>query len=98
MTTRLVPSITPGHQLHGRDASRPALPQARPLRIPLVPVRSNPESVYGLAVIDCHGRTADRTVLHALGWCPGRPIALSIISGSVLLGAHHTALLPGATP
>ncbi|MCY7343487.1 MAG: AbrB/MazE/SpoVT family DNA-binding domain-containing protein [Pseudonocardia sp.] len=23
-------------------------------------------------------------MLHALGWCPGRPVALSIISGSVL--------------
>lgn len=155
MTTRLVPSITPGHRPHGRGAFRPMLSQARPLPIPLMPVRSTPESVYGLAVIDCHGRTADRIVLHALGWCPGRPVALSIVGGSVLavpddvadvavsvdghlrlpvglrrrcglstgdrvllvadpsagrlfihppavldaaLGAHHTALLQGATP
>jgi len=39
MTTRLVPSITPGHQPHGHGALRPMLSQARPLPTPLMPVR-----------------------------------------------------------
>jgi len=154
MTARLVPPITPGRRPGGHLGSHPVRHAACPLPIPLMPVRSTPETVYGLAVIDCHGRTADRIVLHALGWRPGRPVALSIIGGSVLavpddradvaisvdgylrlpiglrrrcglttgdrvllvadppadrllihppaaldavLGAHHTALLPGAT-
>lgn len=39
---------------------------------------------YGLAVIDCHGRTADRAVLAALGWASGQPLLLRAIAGSIL--------------
>jgi bifunctional DNA-binding transcriptional regulator/antitoxin component of YhaV-PrlF toxin-antitoxin module len=33
--------------------------------------------VYGVAVLDCHGRIADQAVLRALGWTPGVGLDIS---------------------
>ena len=47
--------------------------------LPLPGVRSTRPSdspVYGMAALDCHGRIADRTVLHALGWPAGHRLTI----------------------
>lgn len=82
MTSMLVPAIA----LPSRPALGPAFRSqpTRPLPVPTLPTRSTTATVYGLAVIDCHGRAADRAVLNALGWSPGRPLRLSVIGGSIL--------------
>jgi hypothetical protein len=52
--------------------------------VPELPIRRSCRAVYGLAVMDRYGRVADRSVLRALGWAPGRTIALRIVAGSIL--------------
>ncbi|GAA3224104.1 hypothetical protein GCM10017691_11790 [Pseudonocardia petroleophila] len=47
--------------------------------------------MYGLATLDRYGRLADRAVLRALHWGPGHPLALTLVSGSVLIVAHDDA-------
>lgn len=59
--------------------------------MPLLPCPNAREAVYGLATLDRYGRLADRTVLRALHWGPGHPLALTLVSGSVLVVAHHDA-------
>lgn len=56
--------------------------------IPPLPCPSAREAVYGLATLDRYGRLADRTVLRALHWGPGHPLALTLVADSVLVVAH----------
>ncbi len=59
-----------------------------PIPIPALPCPTAREAEYGLATLDQYGRLADRTVLRALHWGPGHPLALTLVSGSVLVIAH----------
>jgi hypothetical protein len=52
--------------------------------VPALGSCSGREAVYGLAVLDRYGRLAERSVLRALGWRPGRTLALTLLAGSVL--------------
>ncbi|MGE0300993.1 AbrB/MazE/SpoVT family DNA-binding domain-containing protein [Pseudonocardia sp.] len=36
-----------------------------------------------MAALDCHGRIADRTVLHALGWPAGHRLSISETAGTL---------------
>ncbi|WP_300017736.1 AbrB/MazE/SpoVT family DNA-binding domain-containing protein [Pseudonocardia sp.] len=57
----------------------------------MLPCPTACEAEYGLATLDQYGRLADRTVLRALHWGPGHPLALTLVSGSVLVVARDDA-------
>lgn len=80
MTGTLVPAISPPRGLASALPSR----LARPLPMPSLPARNSSAALYGLAVIDCHGRAADRVVLASLGWSPGQSLRLRVIAGSIV--------------
>lgn len=82
VTAAVVPAVVPSPQAGvARAGSRQP---ARPLPVPDLPTRAAGDTVYGIAVLDRYGRLADRAVLHALGWGPGHPVALTLLGGSVL--------------
>jgi bifunctional DNA-binding transcriptional regulator/antitoxin component of YhaV-PrlF toxin-antitoxin module len=60
-----------------------------PLPLVQVPVPRSGTAVYGVTVLDCHGRIADRLVLRALGWAPG--IRLEIIGDRRLVTVRAAA-------
>jgi hypothetical protein len=66
----VIPTATPqgGHpvgSLFGTSGARRRLP------LPSLSTRHASSVVYGLAVVDCRGRVADRAVVMALGWVSG---------------------------
>jgi hypothetical protein len=59
----------------------------RVLPLPPTPVRDAAgTTVYGVATLDCNGRSADATMVTALGW--GMDTRLDI-PGQVRAGPHH---------
>jgi hypothetical protein len=82
----VIPSATPRERLAG--ALSRVTPAGEPLPLPtLVPQRTT-TCVYGLAALDVHGRLADRTIMQALGWSPGRRLHLREAAGLVVVQAH----------
>jgi hypothetical protein len=49
--------------------------------------RPSDAPVYGMAALDCHGRIADRTVLHALGWPAGHRLTIRETADTLTLVA-----------
>jgi hypothetical protein len=43
--------------------------------------------VYGVAVVDCRGRVADRAVVTALGWMPGTRLDIRESNGLLIVRA-----------
>ncbi|MDN5747261.1 MAG: hypothetical protein L0H64_01815, partial [Pseudonocardia sp.] len=84
MTSTVVPALPTVRRRATGDTAGPRSATARPLPIPLLPCGSPREAVYGIAILDRYGRLAERTVLRALHWGPGHPLALTLVSGSVL--------------
>ena len=68
-------STVPGPGSTGARRGLP-LPGVRSPRPPDAPV-------YGMATLDCHGRIADRTVLHALGWPAGHRLTIRETAGTL---------------
>jgi hypothetical protein len=83
MSTTVVPALRPQSGRPATSRSRPGSATARPLPLPPVPTRATSATVYGVAVMDCHGRLAERAVLRALDWSPGQPVALHVVDGSI---------------
>ena len=69
-----------------RGGRSPRATSNRPLPLPTVPTPRTDTAVYGLAVVDCRGRVADRTVFAALGWVAGTPLAISVTHGTLVIG------------
>jgi hypothetical protein len=60
----------------------------RTLPLPTVPTPRTSAAVYGLATVDCRGRVANQTVLHALGWAPGTPLDIHETHGLLTIRTH----------
>jgi hypothetical protein len=60
----------------------------RTLPLPTVPTPRTSAAVYGLATVDCRGRVANQTVLHALGWAPGHPADIHETHGLLTIRTH----------
>ena len=83
VTSAVVPPLAPASRRGALNrGSRPI--DARPMPVPALGSCSPRAAVYGLAVLDRYGRLAERSVLRALGWGPGRPLALTLLAGSVV--------------
>lgn len=91
VTSTVVPALPSTRRRSTSGASGRGSATVRPMPIPLLPCPSAREAVYGLATLDRYGRLADRTVLRALHWGPGHPLALTLVFGSVLVVAHDDA-------
>lgn len=92
MTPTIVPALSMSPYVRA-CTSLPAAPTRSPLPVPPMPTRPVAGMVYAVAVMDCHGRLADRTIPRALGWNPGFGIALRAIAASILVepDPHGTA-------
>jgi hypothetical protein len=85
VTAAIVPAVSVRRRQPDHD-TRPAAPiPTQPLPIPPMTVPRGTDTVYGLAVMDCHGRLADRAIVRSLGWAPGRRLDLRWVDGSVLV-------------
>jgi hypothetical protein len=65
VTSNVVAPVIPSTAGHHRGGSPAA---DRLLPVPELTAPRAGAAVYGLAVVDCHGRVADRSLLRALGW------------------------------
>lgn len=88
VTSAVVPALPTVRRRAIGDTAGSRSATARPLPIPPLPCPSAREAVYGVAILDRYGRLAERTVLRALRWGPGHPLALTLVSGSVLVVAN----------
>lgn len=61
------PVLSPHRPVAGGEPS----PARRTVPLPTLIAQRTSPIVYGLAALDCHGRIADRTVMHALRWSAG---------------------------
>jgi hypothetical protein len=59
----------------------------RRLPLPSLSTRRASSVVYGLAVVDCRGRVADRAVVSALGWVSGTRLNIRESGGLLVLRA-----------
>lgn len=84
MTSTIVPALRAPRQHDPRDTASAPRPVTRSLPVPTLTARRSPTTVYGLAVMDCHGRVADRHVLRTLSWTPGAQLTLDVVGDSVL--------------
>jgi hypothetical protein len=65
--------LGPGTTCARRGLPLPGVRSSRPANAP----------VYGMAALDCHGRIADRAVLHALGWPAGHRLTILETAGTL---------------
>ena len=66
----------------------PAAPR-RGLPLPGVRLPRLPDApVYGMATLDCHGRIADRTVLHSLSWTAGQRLTVREVAGRLIVAPN----------
>ncbi|MFI7123041.1 hypothetical protein [Amycolatopsis sp. NPDC049868] len=72
----LVPDST---QRRPQPARLPTLPEPR------LPVESGPDLLIGAVRIDRTGRVNERLLLRALGWNPGRRLALDTLHGLIVI-------------
>lgn len=80
----VIPFYSPpgaGSRSRGAQPQRtgPALPMAN-----LEPPRKS-RAVYGIRAVDTNGRVADKSVLCALGWCPGDNLTWRVNGGLIVI-------------
>ncbi|WP_328402260.1 hypothetical protein [Nocardia sp. NBC_00403] len=56
-----------------------------PLPVRFIPRATDPEIIYGIAVVGDAGRVADRAVLSALDWLPGTRLTVSCSEDRLIL-------------
>ncbi|MCA1190010.1 MULTISPECIES: hypothetical protein [unclassified Saccharopolyspora] len=82
MADAFIPAVIP------RSLSGVAASGAKPGRsMPVPDLAASPgeiHTVYRIASIDQRGRIAERSVVQALGWCPGERLQFGLISESVI--------------
>jgi hypothetical protein len=71
MSVIIGPVLPPVLAHHRPVAAGEPSPARRSVPLPTLIVQRTSPIVYGVAALDCHGRVADRTVMHALGWSAG---------------------------
>src|SRR5918992_903246 len=71
----------------GVAGGRPQSGSRHPLPLPAVPTGRTGTAVYGLSAVDAHGRIADRAVMAALGWEPGRRLEVQAVRAVVTIRA-----------
>src|SRR5260370_518161 len=86
------PVVPPPPAAHrGGRPVRAAAPARGPLPLPRLAAVRTSATVYGLAVLDCRGRVADRAVLGALGWRAGTPPEIPPPGGLLVINAAPRA-------
>jgi hypothetical protein len=98
MMGSVIAPIVPGAGNRGEkrraSASRPTRRSQPPLPLVTVPTPREGSTVYGMTVLDRHGRLADRIVLQALGWVAGTRLVIGGTGELVTLqasGAGNTS-------
>ncbi len=82
------PVVPPPPAAHrGGRPVRAAAPARGPLPLPRLAAVRTSATVYGLAVLDCRGRVADRAVLGALGWRAGTRLEIRTTGGLLVINA-----------
>jgi len=76
----------PAARRGGRQV-RAAAPTRGPLPLAQHPAARTSATVYGLAILDCRGRLADRAVLRALGWQAGTRLEIRATGGMLVIHA-----------
>jgi hypothetical protein len=78
-------------------ASRPARRSQPPLPLVTVPTPREGSTLYGMTVLDRHGRLADRVVLQALSWAAGTRLVVDGTGELVTLQAGRDGNTSGAS-
>jgi hypothetical protein len=84
VTSTIVPALRAPRQHAPRDTASAPRPVARSLPVPTLTTRRSPTTICGLAVMDFHGRVADRHLLRTLNRAPGAQLTLAVVGDSVL--------------
>src|SRR5262245_15916146 len=74
----VVPPVVPQRGHCAQGAGTGTVRSAHPLPLAALPARRTSSTVYGFAALDCHGRVADRIILHTLGWSAGLRLRIEI--------------------
>lgn len=98
MTALVGPVVPPVLSDHRPVAVGGPSPARRPVPLPTLVTRRTSPVVYGVATLDCHGRIADRTVLHTLGWSAGLRLTISDNHGVLIAQPDPNGLIAITRP
>jgi hypothetical protein len=82
MTPTVVPAVSTARRT-APTSNRVGRP-VRPLPLPPATAAGARPLTHGLAVVDCHGRLADRVVLSALRWQAGHRLAATAVEHTLV--------------